>query len=82
MLPKSIYRRTLRSKINRINIEAKNIATKLGIEDRVERLSEGNAYIAVKDHKEESPEKLSFRLINPSKSGIRNIVMTKLIKLL
>ena len=39
-----IYKRTPRSKINRINIEAKNIVTKLGIEDRVEQLSEGNAY--------------------------------------
>ena len=29
-----------RSKINRINIKAKNIVTKLGIEDRVEQLSE------------------------------------------
>ena len=65
-----IYRRTPRSKINRINIEAKNIVTKLGIEDRVERLSEGNAYVTVKDHKEEFPEKPSFRLINPSKSEI------------
>ena len=56
-----------------MNIEAKNIVTKLGIEDRVERLSEGNAYLTVKDHKEEFPEKLSFRLINPSKSEIRKI---------
>ena len=39
-----IYKRTPRSKINRINIEAKNIVTKLGIEDRVEQLSKGNAY--------------------------------------
>ena len=62
-----------RSKINRINIKAKNIVTKLGIEDRVEQLSEWNLYITVKDHKEEFPEKLLFRLINPSKSEIGNI---------
>ena len=68
-----IFKRTPRSKINRINIEAKNIVTKLGIEDRVERLSEGNTYITVKDHKEEFPEKPSFRLINPSKSEIGKI---------
>ena len=35
-----------------------NIVTKLGIDDRVERLSELNAYITVKDHKEEFPEKV------------------------
>ena len=60
-----IYKITPRSKINRINTEAKNIYTKLGTEDRVERLSEGNTYITAKDHKEEFPEKPSFRLINP-----------------
>ena len=42
----------------------------MSIEDRVERLSEGNTYITVKDHKKEFPEKPSFRLINPSKSEI------------
>ena len=48
-----IYKRTSRSKINKINIEAKNIVIRLSIEDRLEPLSEGNAYITVKDHKEE-----------------------------
>ena len=67
MLQKSI------SKINRINIEAKNIVTKLGIEDKVERLSKGNAYRSVQDHKEEFSEKPSFRLIKPSKSEIGKI---------
>ena len=68
-----IYKRTTRSKINRINIEAKNIFTKLGIEGRAKRLSEANAYITVKDQKEEFPEKPSFRLIKPSKSEIGKI---------
>ena len=68
-----IYKRTPGRKINKINIEANNIVIKLGIEDRVERLSEANAYVTVKDHKEEFPEKPSFRLINPSKSEIRKI---------
>ena len=65
---KKIYNRTARGKISKINIEAKNIVTKLGIEDRVERLSKGNTYITVKDRNEELPEKASIRLINPSKS--------------
>ena len=68
-----IYKRTLRSKINRINIEAKSIVTKLSIEDRVQQLSEENAYITVKGHKGEFPEKQSFTLINLSKSEIRKI---------
>ena len=65
---KKIYNRTARGKISKINIEAKNIVTKLGIEDRVERLSKGNTYITVKDRNEELPEKASIRLTNPSKS--------------
>ena len=61
-----IHKRTPGSKINRINIEAKNIVTKLRTE--LNKLNEGNVYITVKDHKEELPEKPSFKLINPSKS--------------
>ena len=58
---------------NKINIEAQNIVTKLGIENRVERLSKGIAHITVKDQKEVFSEKPSFRLINPSKSKVGKI---------
>ena len=67
-----IYKKTRRSELNRIKIEAKNIVTKMGIEDRVERVSDGNAYITVKDHEEKFPEKPSF-IINPSKSEFKKI---------
>ena len=77
-----VYNTTARSKINRINVEAKNLVTKLGIEDRVEQLSERNAYITVKDHKEEFREKISFRLINPSKSEIGKSVQSYLTNLI
>ena len=36
-------------------------------------MEETEAYITVKDHKEGFPHKLSFRLINPSKSDIGKI---------
>ena len=39
----------------------------------MEWLSKGNAYITVKNHKEEFPEKPWFRLINPWKSKIGKI---------
>ena len=77
-----VYNTTTRSKINRINVETTNIVTKLGIEDRVEQLSERNAYMTVKDHKEEFPEKISFRLINPSKSEIGKSVQSYLTNLI
>ena len=49
------------------------MAEKLSIDDRIEKMEETEAYITVKDHKEGFPHKLSFRLINPSKSDIGKI---------
>ena len=43
---------------------------KLEIDDRVEKIKEIEAFLTIKDHKEDFPHSLSFRLINPSKSDI------------
>ena len=40
---------------------------------RFERLQENEAYITVKDHKDEFPNKIPCRLINPSKLSIGKI---------
>ena len=39
----------------------------------MERMEESEAYITVKDHKEDFPHKQSFRLINPSKSELGKV---------
>ena len=62
-----------RNKFNKINIEAKKIATKLKIDDRVQQFHEAEAFITVKDHKDNFPNFPTFRLINPSKSEIGKI---------
>ena len=49
------------------------MAEKLAIDDRIEKIEETEAYITVKDRKEDFPHKLSFRLTNPSKSDIGKI---------
>ena len=49
------------------------IAEKYSIDDRIERLNEKQAYITVKDHKENFPHITSFLLINPSQSEIGKI---------
>ena len=49
------------------------MAKKLVIDDRIDKMEETEAYITVKDHKEGFPHKLSFRLMNPSKSDIDKI---------
>ena len=52
--------------LKNINCKSKLLAEKLAIDDRIEKIEETEAYITVKDHKEDFPHKLSFRLINPS----------------
>ena len=61
------------NKSNSINFKAKQIASKLKIDDRVQKLDENEAYVTIKDHKERFPEKISCRLINPCKTDIGKI---------
>ena len=51
------YKKSNISKINNINFTAKKITEKLSIDDRVQRMEETEAYITVKDHKDEFPNK-------------------------
>ena len=50
-------------KLNRVDLDAKKIADKLLISDRVDQLQKHDAYITVKDHKKSFPHYSSFRLI-------------------
>ena len=56
-----------------IKFKAKQIACKLKIDDRVQKLDENEAYVTIKDHKKGFPDKISCRLINPSKTDIGKI---------
>ena len=56
-----------------MNSEAKCIAEKLKLDDRIQQLQETEAFISVKDYKKEFPNSPSFRLINTSKSEIGKI---------
>ena len=67
------YKKPNKNKVNRINSEAKTIAEKLELDDRIQQLQETEAFILVKDLKEGFPNSPSFRLINPSKSEIGKI---------
>ena len=64
------YKKSNSSMKTEIDIEAKNIASKLSIEDRVESYAKRNAYITLKDHKDNFPNNPKCRLINPAKSEI------------
>ena len=72
-----------------INMEAKNIAKKIQLSDRIECLPKTPAFITLKDHKDNFQSSLHCRLINPSKSelgkvskSILEIIMQYLVKLL
>ena len=58
---------------NQINEEAKSIASNLGLDNRIESLAKSEAFITLKDHKENFHSKPTCRLINPAKSEIGKI---------
>ena len=67
------YKKTNKNRINAINKAAKKIASDLELEDRIDKMQESECYITIKDHKADFPNKLSCRLINPSKSDIGKV---------
>ena len=56
-----------------IHKQNKSIATKLGIDDRVDTTANKDAFIILKDHKPNFPNKPTCRLINPTKSEIGKV---------
>ena len=62
-----------------IDVEAKEVAEKLGIADRAEAFAKRDAYITLKDHKENFPNNPKCRLINPAK-GEMGVVSKKLLQ--
>ena len=62
-------------------MEAKNIAKKLDLAERVECLAKNLAFITLKDHKEHFQASLPCRLINPSKSELGKVSKVKLEKI-
>ena len=69
----SQYRKDADNSILTTNSAAAAIAKKLDIEDRVDKFTESEAFITVKDHKINFPTKLQCRLINPAKSNIGRV---------
>ena len=62
-------------------MEAKNIAKKLDLAEKVECLAKSLAFITLKDHKENFQASLPCRLINPSKSELGKVSKVKLEKI-
>ena len=67
------YKKIYRRKVKSINCEAKKIAKKLSIDDRLEKMQENEVSITIKDYEEGFPYHVSCRLLNPSKTNIGKI---------
>ena len=64
------YEKTKTAAINNINKEAKCIAERLHLDDRVEQFNQRESFVTPKDHKENFQNNPKCRLLNPAKSEI------------
>ena len=67
------YRKADIKQISDINAEARSISKALNIDDRVESMATKEAFITLKDHKENFGNRPTCRLINPSKTEVGRI---------
>ena len=73
------YKKADKSTVREINLEAKNIAKSLNIQDRVQCMAQKHAFITLKDHKDNFASHPTCRLINPAKSEI-GIISKKILE--
>ena len=64
------YKKSWPKVIDQLNSQSARVAKKLGLDNRIEKLAEKEAFITLKDHKPEFHDHPTCRLINPSKSEI------------
>ena len=55
--------------MDKINREASTTARKFQLDDRIEAMAIKPAYLTLRDHKEDFPPRLKFRLINHGLHG-------------
>ena len=59
------HKKSKRNEVNKINIEARKIATKLKIDGRAQQFHELEAFITAKDHKDNFPNFPTFKIDKP-----------------
>ena len=68
-----VYHKTGKSTLENINAEAKSIAQRLKLDNRIESYPPRNAFITIKDHKDNFQNHPGCTLINPTKSEIGKV---------
>ena len=76
------YKKAPKGTYDKINQEAKDIASDLDLDDRIECMAEKTAFISLKDHKQNFANNPTCRLLNPTKSEIGHISKQKLDKII
>ena len=85
-MPKQLHEKLLHDNVTKtcgkvppklINLEAKNIAELVSLDDSIEIIARTPAFITLNDHKLDFRQNPSWRLINPVKNEFGNV--TKLI---
>ena len=64
------YKKSGKSDIRKINLEARSIAKELKLDSKIEQFENKKAYFILKDHNDNFLNSLKCRLINPAKSEI------------
>ena len=72
------YKKANYNVVDIIDREASKIATKLDLENRIDKFRLQEPFITIKDHKESFPGRVETRLINPGKSNI-GVISKKLL---
>ena len=67
------YKKAPETLENNINKEAKKITTNLNLAGRIQNFTEKNAFVTLKDHKDNFLQNIPCRLINPAKTEIGKI---------
>ena len=75
------YKKAPDSLPEKINLEAKTIAGKFKIADRVDVMAEQEAFFTIKDHKEDFRTNPKYRLLNPTKSELGKLSQSILQKI-
>ena len=61
------YRKMLENEVKDIDKEAAILAREMNLADRIDTMGREVAFLTVKDHKPDFPNRVHYRLINPAK---------------
>ena len=75
------YQKTQSATKKEINIEAKKLANKFKIADKVDQMAEQQAFFTIKDHKHDFRNNPKYRLLNPAKTELGKLSKAILEKL-